>query len=77
MRKIDNRKPKKIWGWDKETFALVGESEALPNPFEYSKWMIPPRCTLQKPPKARKNYTATWDQFADDGEGKWVNVKNT
>lgn len=77
MRKNDNRKPKKIWTWKKGTNELVGESEALPNPFEYSRWMIPPRATLTKPPKARKNYTVYWDQFASDGEGKWVSKKNS
>lgn len=71
MQGKDTRKPKKAWTFNRNDFSFVSEIEALPNPFEKSKWMYPPRAVSVKPPKSRKGYVLTW--IPEDE--KWKNVK--
>lgn len=67
----DNRRPKAIWAWDKNTMILCGEYEALPNPYDHKRWMLPAFATFVKPSKARVGYDITWNEKKQ----KWANVK--
>jgi len=54
----------------KETNRLIGESLADPNPFQESKWLVPPRATTIEPPKERVGYAATWNEKKKNGKTK-------
>lgn len=71
MEGKDTRKPKPAWTYDRNDFSLLSKVEVLPNPFEKSKWMYPPRTVSVRPPKTRKGYVTTW--IPEDE--KWKNVR--
>lgn len=58
---IDNRKPIKVYCWNKKTKVFSEERKAAPDPNAPDNYLVPGNATTVEPPKKRNGYTNCWN----------------